>query len=246
MSACQIVKYGTDYGSFWLPINLNDYMTSESIIYSFGAGEDISFDCLVSGKLKCHIHIFDPTPRAKIHFENVQNVLKSNIELEYDKKIGGGDPNYWKFVIKNETQAENLHFYDFGINTENGTVKFYQPLNPEYVSCSLLPLHRSNNYFTVEVKTLKTIMRELGHDHIDLIKLDIENIECDVIDQMIDNNIFPKFVCVDFDYARTGPVGYHRVMNLINRMSQFNYQILKNDSFDVTFMKKDNTKIGGI
>ena len=57
--------------------------------------------------------------------------------------------------------------------------------NKNYVSCSVLPIERSSDYNNVPVKTINTIMKELKHNHIDLLKIDIENIECDVLEKML-------------------------------------------------------------
>lgn len=42
-------------------------------------------------------------------------------------------------------------------------------------------------------------MKEFNHIHIDLLKLDVENIECDVLEKMLNDKIYPKYLSVDFD-----------------------------------------------
>ena len=67
-------RYGTEYGFFY-PKELTG-LTSDSVIYCVGAGEDISQD--VSGlakQLGSNVHIFDPTPRAIDHVKYVQVVF---------------------------------------------------------------------------------------------------------------------------------------------------------------------------
>ena len=52
---------GSNYGGFYLhPDNLNN----QSVIYSFGLGEDISFDLAVINKFNCKVYGFDPTPKS--------------------------------------------------------------------------------------------------------------------------------------------------------------------------------------
>ena len=58
--------FGTNYGGFYYPENLQD-LDSSSIIYCFGAGEDISHDILIGNQLKSKVYIFDPTPRSISH-----------------------------------------------------------------------------------------------------------------------------------------------------------------------------------
>ena len=50
---------------------------------------------------------------------------------------------------------------------------------------------------TVPVKTLGTTMRELGHDHIDLLKMDIEGAEYAVLDAMLASPLRPGQLLVD-------------------------------------------------
>ena len=42
-------------------------------------------------------------------------------------------------------------------------------------------------------------MNEYGHSKIDLLKLDIEGAEIEVLQQMLDDKIFPGYVLVEFD-----------------------------------------------
>ncbi len=53
--------FGSSYGGFYLyELNLNE----NSIIYSFGLGEDITFDLAVIEKFRCKVFGFDPTPKS--------------------------------------------------------------------------------------------------------------------------------------------------------------------------------------
>ncbi len=60
--------YGSNYGGFYLcPDNLN----ANSIIYSFGLGEDISFDLAVINNFNCQVYGFDPTPKSLQYVEQL-------------------------------------------------------------------------------------------------------------------------------------------------------------------------------
>jgi FkbM family methyltransferase len=60
----------------------------------------------------------------------------------------------------------------------------------------------SDKYYMVEVDSIKNIMMELNHHHIDLLKLDIEGSEIKVLEQMINDNIFPKYLCIESNYIK--------------------------------------------
>jgi len=58
---CPKERLGTSYGGWWYNPELID---SKSIVYSFGVGEDISFDVGLIEKHGSKVHCFDPTPKA--------------------------------------------------------------------------------------------------------------------------------------------------------------------------------------
>ena len=62
-------KLGTNYGGWYIPNELE--LDENSIIYSAGAGEDISFDLKLQMLTDCHLIMIDPTERAKIHYNEV-------------------------------------------------------------------------------------------------------------------------------------------------------------------------------
>jgi FkbM family methyltransferase len=53
--------HGTEYGGFAI---LRDSLSSSSVVWSCGIGEDASFDTSVIAKYGCTVHGFDPTPRS--------------------------------------------------------------------------------------------------------------------------------------------------------------------------------------
>lgn len=163
-----------DVCSWVIPDNL---INRNSVIYSAGAGEDISFDVALVNRFGATIHIFDPTPRAMSHYE--LQIYKPEI-----KSI-----------------ATKLDFHAFGVWNECTKLKFYAPNNPSHVSHSILNLQKTKDYFEAEVKDLQSIMNDLGHTSIDLLKIDIEGAEYKVIQSIIDNNIEVKVICVEFDEA---------------------------------------------
>mgnify|MGYP001380326887 FL=1 len=52
-------KLGTNYGGWYIPKNIN--LNKNSIVYSGGVGEDMSFDLLLNDKYGCKMFLIDPT-----------------------------------------------------------------------------------------------------------------------------------------------------------------------------------------
>jgi len=85
-------------------------------------------------------------------------------------------------------------------------------------------------------KNLKTILNELNHTTIDLLKLDIEGVECEVLEELFDLKIYPKYICVDFDAKRKN-IKLKEFENIISKMQSLNYKIIKNYNYDISFLK---------
>lgn len=141
----------------------------DSICYCVGCGEDISFDLGVIDVFGCDIYGFDPTPKA----------------IAYVKNVAGENPKY--------------HFYDIGLWDKEDTLEFFVPKNPNHVSHSLLNLQKTDEYISVNVRRLSHIMKDLGHQHLDLLKIDIEGAEYKVIESIVEDNIDIKVICVEYD-----------------------------------------------
>ena len=120
----------------------------------------------------------------------------------------------------------------YGLSNNDGIVPFYFT-NKNYVSCSVLPNGRSSDYINVPVKTINIIMKELNHNHIDLLKIDIENIECDVLEKMLNDKIYPTYLSVDFDLWNHNRKRSKIIANLVNH----GYEIINQRSQDVSFLK---------
>ena len=59
-----------------------------------------------------------------------------------------------------------------------------------------------DEYDTLNVTTIKNIMKENNHTKIDLVKMDIEEAEgaeIAVLHNMLDDNILPRYLCIEFD-----------------------------------------------
>lgn len=93
----------------------------------------------------------------------------------------------------------------------------------------------SDNHDVVEVDNIKNIMKLHNHDHIDLLKIDIEGAENVVLDQMLDDEIYPKYLCVEFDLLLKRKDRDNSTLGVINRLRENGYKIVMNDNLNITF-----------
>ena len=218
-------QFGTNYGCFFYPDHLAP-LDKDSIIYCIGSGEDISHDLAIAHQLGSCVHIFDPTPKAITHVNYIKNLLDHKDIIRPSPCFGGGDPNYLNKIISTRVDTNKIHMYNYGVYIEDKHVDFYFPDNPNYVSCSIEPGMKGTKCISVPVKKLSTIMKELGHSKIDLLKMDIEGTECDVLEQMVQDKIFPLYLAVEFDMMVKDASRCEKVINILktNGYSQIHKQ----------------------
>jgi FkbM family methyltransferase len=143
--------------------------SARSICYCVGVGEDITFDLALIRHFDSQVFAFDPTPRA-ITFVDGQTGL-----------------------------PPSFRFMAVGLWNADTTMRFYEPKNPSYVSHSIVNLKRTEKFFEAPCRRLSSLMNELGHRQLDLLKLDIEGAEYQVIDSIIQDAIPIRVLCVEFD-----------------------------------------------
>jgi FkbM family methyltransferase len=227
-------KLGTKYGIGVIPEN---FLNSESVCYCAGAGEDISFDLELAKKFHCKIYIFDPTPRAMKHFEDL--VQKTNLgEL---MPIGKAVPLQYYSIKSDELGL--CSFYPYGLWSEDKKLKFFPPESSEFVSYSLVNLHKTQDFIEVECKKISNIMSLLGHKKVNLLKLDIVGAEYEVVDSLIAEKIFPEILLIEFDegslasfFNRADTDYFVRITETIRKLKSVGYIMTFVDDWNVTFI----------
>lgn len=225
-------KLGTNYGGWFIPKECK--LDENSIIYSGGVGEDISFDIKLQTKYNCNIILFDPTKKAIKHFQECKNYFLNNTNYKFTGNI---QSDYYKNIKDENPNFDKIQYIDIGLWDKNDKIKFYKQTNKNNVSQSIIPNMFTDECDIIDVDSLKNIMQNLNHNYIDLLKLDIEGAEINVLNQMLDDNIFPKYLCVEFDLFLKKKDKTNLTKKLVNRLLQNNYTILINDKMNITFTR---------
>lgn len=169
------------------------------VCYCVGAGEDISFDVALAERYLCDVHTFDPTPKAVAYVSSALRSLSTPIS-----------------------------FHPWGVWERDGLVRMYAPRNPSHVSYSAINLQRTDEFFEADCRSLRSIMTDLGHRRIQLLKLDIEGAEYQVLKSMIADEIFPSILAVEFDEVHTPIDGgaNARVRSAVNMLIGVRYHLV--------------------
>ncbi|MDA3936372.1 MAG: FkbM family methyltransferase [Actinomycetota bacterium] len=181
-----------------------DDVQADSVVYSFGIGLDASFEVELSEQLQVHVHAFDPTLQS-IEWVAAQDFPDS-------------------FIMHN-----------WGLAAFDGDASFCPPENQDEVSHTIInrPSTKARSY-TVSVKRLETTMRELRHEYIDLLKLDIEGAEYTVIEDMLRSQIFPRQILIEFHHWALEGMGpgrtrYGRTLHAIRALKAAGYLMASNE-----------------
>jgi FkbM family methyltransferase len=227
----KLKKIGSKYGGWKIP---TDALNEGAICYCFGAGEDISFDLELVEKHNCRVFVFDPTPLSILHIDQLKDHLANGKPM----KINDQENHFYD--ISSEKLSSLFSFAPYGIYTRNELVKFFVPSDPSHVSHSITNLQQTDGYFLAECKTLLKIMSELDHDHIDLIKLDVEGVEHDVIENLMECNIYPRVLCVEFHHTKE-VLAWETTLPLIRKLRKYGYALAHNDHYNFTFVLRIET-----
>lgn len=159
--------HGTDYGGWNI---VAEGLGPNSIVYSLGVGEDISFDLSVIARYGVQVFAFDPTPRS-IDWVRAQSTPPQFHMLPY----GAADYNGKTSFFAPEIDAHVSH-------------------------TMLSNMSRSDRKIEVDVRRIGELMKMCGHSQIEMLKMDIEGAEYAVINDLISSNILPRQIVVEFHH----------------------------------------------
>ncbi|MDZ7803349.1 FkbM family methyltransferase [Thiohalophilus sp.] len=175
-----------------------DRLNSESVVYSFGVGEDIDFDLVLINQFGLSVYAFDPTP--------------STVDwLSGQSDIPG-----------------KFQFHPWAVTDSDGSMTLYPRVRGNKKSKVMYTLIAeegvADSGVDVPAFTIGSIMAKLGHDHIDLMKIDIEGAEYDVLENMLDHSIKPEQLLVEFHHRIPG-IGPKKTAALIRRLRAAGYRL---------------------
>jgi len=148
-----------------------ELITPRSVVYSVGIGDDVSFEIsLIRSFDLSSLFAFDPTPTSMS----------------------------W---LSRQQVPDEFKLFPYAISDYDGTAPFFPHDNPDFVAHSLIAREATGaRAVEVQVRTLPTLMAELGHGYIDLLKMDIEGAEYAVIDNLISQKVEVHQLLVEFHH----------------------------------------------
>jgi FkbM family methyltransferase len=188
--------YGVEGAGFFV---FEDNLSNNSIVYSFGVGEDISFDTELIKRFDCKIYAFDPTPKS-IKYIDSQPKSDNFIFNPYGLYNEDG---FIKFYLPENPDYVSGTSY----NRWNYNEKIIKPIE-------------------VPVKKFSSITKQLGHKKIDILKIDIEGSEYDVIDDILNSDVIIDQILVEVHHRFPG-VSIKKTIDLVDKLNAAGYKIAK-------------------
>ena len=142
----------------------------ESVVYSFGVGQDISFDLELIERFGMRVHAFDPTPRS-IAWVKTQQLPARFVFHEFGVADYDGMATF--------RPPENSNYVSYTVVPRPG----------QSGSPTEAPVHR-----------VSTIMKMLGHERIHLLKMDIEGSEYAAIEDLLARGVAVDQLLVEFHH----------------------------------------------
>ena len=149
------VSHGSNYGGWTL---FPEPLSAKSVVFSFGIGEDASFDRDLMQQYGLSLHAFDPTPRS-IQWVEAQEWPPQFTFHPYGIAAQDGTAEFYP-----PSDSQNVSYSLLAQEDSKG-----DPI-------------------TVQMLRLTTIAKRLGYSHIDVLKMDVEGAEYQVIPDLVSSD----------------------------------------------------------
>lgn len=196
-----------DKGYDWKYLPTPELASDSAIFLNAGAGINISFEIEMANRYpNATSFILDPSPQSVKHFEDA--ILPVNLQ----------------YVPK-------------GLGQEDGSLRFFRPELPGAGSLSTLQLNPGEKYFELPVTRVCTFLAENSLDEKSLVylKFDIEGAEHGVVNDLLESNLLPQQIALEFDQ----PVPPWTVEESIKKLLCAGYDLISVWELNCLFAKRD-------
>ena len=187
-------------------------LDQNSIVYSFGVGDDIAFDLSIIEDFDAAVHAFDPTPSS------IEMISTADLPDRFHF-------HPWAITAKDGT----LKFYP-RVKKDGSKSDMMFTMIAEDAS--------SKDAIEVPAFSLSSVATRLGHSRIDLLKMDIEGAEYEVLEGLLASPIKPKQLLVEFHH-RFPAIGLEKTADIVRGLKKADYKIfaISETGREVSFLR---------
>ncbi len=188
-------------------------LSDRPVVYSVGIGETLGFETEIIRDHDAEVHAFDPTP------------------------------NTAEWITK-QTLPEGMHFHRWALAETSGELRFFPRVRRSgKKSSTMFTLSEadgsSDEGITVTAKDLPTIMAELGHEAIDVLRMDIEGAEFAVLEALLNTSLRPPQILVEFHHRFAG-IGNDKAREILAKLYDAGYRVtfVSSTGREVSFLRE--------
>jgi len=122
---------------------------------------------------------------------------------KFNCRVHGFDPTPRAISYAKSLACDSLVLHEFGVSATTGAATFYLPNDESHVSGSLIPeQHVGRRRMEVRLLGMQDVLRAIGADHVDLLKVDIEGAEYDLLASVEFRACAPRIglLCIEFHH----------------------------------------------
>jgi FkbM family methyltransferase len=180
---------------------IDSKLSAGSIVYSLGVGDSIDFDLALIRETGANVYAFDPTPFARD----------------------------W---VNTQVLPPEFKFYPWAASGQDGNLRLFRRVNRRGKRAAVMwtadrGAGDPDDFVDAPAYTIASLMSRLKHDHVDLLKMDVEGAEYDILDALRPDRL-PRQLLVEFHHRFPG-IGKARTARSIERLRALGYRI-----FDVS------------
>ncbi len=172
------------------------HLGTAPLIYSLGVGDSIEFDLKSIARYGATVHAFDPTPFA-IDF------------------------------VKQQSLPEKFKLHPWAVGNSDGSLRMSPVVSRKGKKSKVMWTAinaSSEGSIEVPVFCLPTIMDKLGHERIDLLKMDIEGFEYRILDNVLQMEHKPSQLLVEFHH-RFPEIGQAKTREYLKKLRAAGYKV---------------------
>jgi len=186
-----------------------------------------SYEVLGNDNAQFAIHSEKLREQARIYSFGIGTDISFDLELirKFGVQVHAFDPTPRSLAwLKTQKIPPAFHVHQYGVAACDGMLRFAPPKSPAHVSHTIVQRDGLEHSICAPVRRITTIMKELGHDSIDILKMDVEGAEYAVLRDVLENSIMVRQLCVEFHH-RWREIGVSRTREAISALRARGYRI---------------------
>ena len=180
-------------GDWWISTEM---IQDNQVVYSCGVGEDIDFELNLIDT--CHVEVFsfDPTPNSAA----------------------------W---LRGQQLPTQFHYYPWAIAEQDGSLYIYPRIRHDGSQSSTMfsivaEAQDRDDGLEVPARNITGILSELGHNHVDVLKMDIEGAEYGALRHLLASTLRPTQILIEFHHRFPG-VGVAATVQAVTELRDAGY-----------------------